>query len=350
MQATEVGNVASIVKPLPGELFRVHDGSAEMRWEAMSGQGYHTPTDRFFVRNHTSTPLIDASTWSLRVHGPGVRCPRSYSYDELLALPARTLDAALECAGNGRRFYGEQQGEPAPGTQWGLGGVGVARWRGVPLRRLLADAGLRPDAVDVLATGLDTPFEEHGHVRRPLPVGKAMADVLVAYEMNGERLPPDHGFPARLVVPGWVGVASIKWLGDLEVSTHEVRTPWNTVFYPDVTTQPVKSAFELPWNARLAVGVPHVLHGRSWSGHGRVAAVEVSVNGGRTWRPAEHHGTHLVGAWLPWHVEWAPRRTGPAVLMARATDETGATQPALTPRNPFGYHFDAVVRHPVEVV
>jgi DMSO/TMAO reductase YedYZ molybdopterin-dependent catalytic subunit len=342
--------LASIVKPLPEELFVLHEGSAEMRWEAMAGQGFHTPADRFFVRNHTFTPLIDAVTWRLRVHGEGVRHPVEFGYDQLRAMPSRTIDAAIECAGNGRRFYDTQQHTPAPGTQWGLGGIGVARWRGVPLRRLLQQAGVRPDAVDVLATGLDAPFEDHGRVRRPLPVDKAMHDVLVAYEMNGEPLPPDHGFPVRLVVPGWVGIASVKWLGDLEVATRELFTPWNTVFYRDVTAYPVKSAFELPWNAELTAGVPHILRGRSWSGGGRIVRVEVSVDGGRTWRRAEHHGRHLVSAWLPWHISWAPRARGRHVLMARATDETGATQPQATPRQPYGYHFDAVVQHPVEVV
>ncbi|WP_327091399.1 sulfite oxidase [Nonomuraea sp. NBC_01738] len=342
--------LATIVKPLPGHLFTPHEASAEMRWEAMAGQGFHTPTDRFFVRNHTSTPFIDASTWRLRLHGAGLRSPGDYDYEQLLAMPARTLDAAIECAGNGRRFYGTQQHSPTPGTQWGLGGIGVARWRGVPLRHLLEHAGLRPDAVDVLPVGLDAPFEHHGHVRRPLPVAKALDDVLLAYEMNGEPLPPDHGFPVRLVVPGWVGIASIKWLGDIEVATHELFTPWNTEFYPHVTTQPVKSAFELAWDTPFLLGRPQVIHGRSWSGHGRIVKVEVSFDGGRTWKTAEHHGPHLVSAWLPWHIDWTPRRLGPQVLMARATDETGATQRATIPRQPFGYHFDAVVQHPIRVI
>ncbi|NUW37806.1 sulfite oxidase [Nonomuraea sp. SMC257] len=321
-----------------------------MRWEAMAGVGYHTPNDRFFVRNHTCTPLIDAATWRLRIHGPGVRCPGEYTYPQLLAMPARTIDTAIECAGNGRSLYDTQQHEPAPGAQWGLGAIGVARWRGVPLSYLLRQAGVRPDAVDVVARGLDAPFEDHGRVRRPLPAAKAMDDVIVAYEMNGEPLPPDHGFPARLVVPGWAGIASIKWLGDLEVATKKIFTPWNTLFYRDITTQPVKSAFELAWDAVLRLGVPHVLHGRSWSGRGRITRVEVSLDGGRTWRQAEHHGRRLVGAWLPWHIQWAPRTPGRYVLMARATDETGATQPLITPRHPFGYHFDAVAQHPIHVV
>ncbi|WP_113699557.1 sulfite oxidase [Nonomuraea lactucae] len=340
----------TIVKPLPDHLFTSRGANAEMRWEAMAGFGYHTPTDRFFVRNHTSTPLIDAFTWRLRLHGPGVRCPVEFDYAQLLAMPSRTLDAAIECAGNGRRFYGTQQHDPAPGTQWGLGAIGVARWRGVRLAYLLKQAGIGPDAVEVVPSGLDAPFEDHGHVRRPLPVDKAMRDVLVAYEMNGRPLPADHGFPARLVVPGWAGIASIKWLGDIEVTTRHVLTPWNTVFYRGLTVLPAKSAFELAWDATLVTGRPYVLHGRSWSGRGRIVRVEVSVDGGLTWRKAEHHGRHLVSAWLPWHVQWTPRRPGPHVLMARATDETGATQPLIAARHPLGYDFDAVVRHPVQVI
>ncbi|MEV4217592.1 sulfite oxidase [Nonomuraea sp. NPDC049725] len=343
-------SLVTMVKPVPASLFVLRDSGAEMRWEGMAGQGYHTPTDRFFVRNHTYTPIIDAATWRLRVHGEGLRQAAGYSYDDLLAMPSRTIDAAIECAGNGRRFYETQQGEPAPGTPWGLGAVGVARWRGVPLRDLLKASGIRREAVDVLAQGLDAPFEHYGRVRRPLPADKAMDDVLVAYEMNGEPLPHDHGFPVRLVVPGWAGIASIKWLGDIEVLTRPIFTPWNTEFYRDVTELPVKSAFELPWDATLPAGLPLVLHGRSWSGHGRVVRVEVSVDGGATWRTAEHHGHHLVRAWLPWHVEWAPSRPGRHVLMARATDETGATQPMEAPWHPQGYGFGAVVRHPVQVV
>lgn len=338
-----------IVKPLPPELFTERASGAEMNWTAMAEQDYHTPTDRFFVRNHTATPFIDPAAWRLRLRGAGLRAALDLSYDQLLAMPARTLDALLECAGNGRRFYGTQQGRPTPGAQWGLGAVGVARWRGVPLRHLLRLAGLRAEAVDVLARGLDAPFAEHGHVRRPLPVAKALDDVLVAYEMNGEPLPPDHGFPARLVVPGWAGIASIKWLGDLEVATEPLHTPWNTTFYRNITTMPVKSAFAVGWEAEFAVGRPHLLHGRSWSGSGRVVRVEISLDGGATWRPAEHR-SGPADAWLPWQVTWRPERPGRQVLLARATDETGATQPAATAHQPAGYRFDAVVRHPVRVI
>ncbi|GII78598.1 sulfite oxidase [Sphaerisporangium rufum] len=360
---------SAILKPLPPEVFVVHGASAETRWAAMRGQGHHTPTDRFFVRNHTATPLIDAAAWRLRLHGDGLPAPRAITYDELRALPATVADIAIECAGNGRAHFSAQRGTDYPGIPWGLGAIGVARWRGVPLRVLLELAGVRPAAVAVMPRGLDASYVEdgvdHGRVRRPLPIGKALDDVLVAYEMNGRPLPPDHGFPARLVVPGWSGVASIKWLGDIEVSCAPLSSPWTTEFYlmtgpghpagPDaaLAEQVVKSAFELPWPARLRAFAPQVLHGRSWSGHGRVIRVEVSVDGGRVWRAAELLRPPAGDAgrsWTRWRLGWTPGAPGPAELMARATDATGARQPLASGPNDLGYHFDAVVRHPVTVV
>jgi DMSO/TMAO reductase YedYZ molybdopterin-dependent catalytic subunit len=230
-----------IVKPLPPELFIVYGSNAEMRWEAMRGQGYHTPTDRFFVRDHTSTPLIDVRTWRLRLFGAGLHGAPTldraveFSYEDLLALPSRSISAFIECTGNGRSFYTTQQGQTVTGSPWKLGAVGVARWRGVPLSTVLERAGLTRHAVDVMPRGLDPDFVDAGQnlgkVRRPLPVAKALDDVLLAYEMNGRPLPPDHGFPVRLVVPSWVGISSIKWVGDIEVSDAPLFSPWNTQYY-----------------------------------------------------------------------------------------------------------------------
>ncbi|MEU6740166.1 sulfite oxidase [Streptosporangium sandarakinum] len=363
---TRGDGLPGIVKPLPPELFVAHDTNAETRWEAMGDVGYHVPAERFFVRNHTSTPIIDAATWRLRLHGSGLRAPRDFGYAELLSLPAVTRDVMIECAGNGRSLFASQQGQEVTGTPWRLGAAGVARWRGVPLSTVLRLAGVTPDAVDVMPRGLDPHYFEggvdFGRVRRPIPVAKALDDVILAYEMNGRPLPPDHGHPVRLVVPSWIGLASIKWVGDIEVSASPLSSPWTTEFYrmfgaaypprggEPLSTQNIRSAFELAWGARLAAGHPHVLRGRSWSGGGRITGVRVSLDGGATWRPAQLHGSHLAPAWVRWHVTWCPRATGPYELMARATDETGAVQPDRTPHNRFGYLFDAVVRHPVTVV
>jgi DMSO/TMAO reductase YedYZ molybdopterin-dependent catalytic subunit len=199
-----------------------------------------------------------------------------------------------------------------------------------------------------------------GRVRRPLPIGKALDDVIVAYEMNGEPLPPDHGFPARLVVPSWIGIASIKWLGRIEVSRTPLFSPWNTQFYrlfgPGfpadgelIGRQRVKSAFELAAGASVPAGRTRLLTGRSWSGNGRIASVEVSTDGGASWRPARLHGPRLARGWQRWSLPWRPSAPGPATLLARARDVTGAVQPNTAAFNTQGYLFDAVARHPVTV-
>jgi DMSO/TMAO reductase YedYZ molybdopterin-dependent catalytic subunit len=360
-----------IVKPLPPEWFTPFGTNAEMRWDAAAPLGYEIPAERFFVRNHTATPAIDPATWRLRIFGSGLRRRRGepevaeFSLADLRRLPSRTQTAFIECAGNGRSFYASQQGTPAAGTQWRLGAVGVARWRGVPLSELLERAGLRRTAVDVMPQGLDANVVsggvDQGRVRRPLPVDKALDDVLVAYEMNGRPLPPDHGFPARLVVPGWIGIASVKWLGQIEVSDQPLFSPWNTTSYrltgpgypadsPPITRQVVKSAFELPWGAQLPRQRPALLSGRSWSGGGTpIRSVDVSTDGGASWHRARLHGRNVPNAWVRWSVPWLPRAAGATELLARATDWRGQGQPASVPFNDNGYLFGAVVRHPVTV-
>lgn len=356
-----------IVKPLPADTFIVHGTNAETRWEALAGTGNLVPIDRFFVRNHTRTPLLSADTWRLQLFGTGLHGaptadnPVELGYQDLLDLPATTITARIECAGNGRSFFTTQQNQTVSGTPWRLGAVGVARWRGVPLATVLDRAGLRPSAVDVLPQGLDPDFVTGGvnlgPVRRPLPVRKALKDVLLAYEVNGQSLPPDHGFPVRLVVPDWIGIASIKWLGRIEVSDTPLTSPWNTQFYrffgPDylpegepLSAQNTKSAFELPWDGALTAGRTHLVHGRSWSGTGGIRKIEVSTDG-RSWRRATPRG-HDHG-WQRWSVPWRPAEPGTYTLRARATDVTGATQPDSTRFNTQGYLFDAVVNHPVTV-
>jgi DMSO/TMAO reductase YedYZ molybdopterin-dependent catalytic subunit len=339
-----------IVKPLPPEWFVNFGSNAEMRWDAARDQGYLIDPKRFFVRNHTRTPTIDAATWRLKVFGNAVRKPLELSYRQLEKLACDSETAFIECAGNGRSFFGTQQGTPASGTQWKLGAIGVAHWRGVRLRDVLERAGLRRTAVDVLAAGLDDEYVNggvnHGHVRRPLPIGKALDDALIALEMNGKELPLDHGFPARLVVPGWVGIANIKWLGSIEVADSALSTPFNTTFYPGLTRQNVKSAFELGWDAQLAAGKRQVLHGRAWSGHAPIRKVDVSTDGGASWRRARLHGPNPRNAWVRWELPWTPT-PGRHELLARATDRSGLTQPDTVEFNPAGYGFWAVVRHPV---
>jgi DMSO/TMAO reductase YedYZ molybdopterin-dependent catalytic subunit len=364
--ATSVQRAAEgspIRKPLPAEWFDRFGTNAEMRLDSLADVGDTVPNERFFVRNHSATPVIDPATWALRVFGDGLTGdPVELSLSELERLPSTSLTAAVECAGNGRSFFAGQQGAPAPGTQWALGGVGVAEWRGVPLSEVLERAGIGRSAVDVLPEGLDANVVsggvDLGKVRRPLPVAKALDDVLLAYEMNGAELPPDHGFPVRLVVPGWVGIASIKWLGRLEVSARPLFSPWNTTSYrmfgpgypvdsPPLTSQPVKSALELARGAVLPVGRPTTLTGRAWSGTAAIRRVEVTVDRGATWVEAELFGANVPAAWARWRLEVELRSPGEHEIWARATDDDGRVQPTSEPFNTYGYLYGAVVRHPV---
>ena len=347
-----------IVKPTPPEFFNDFGSNKEMRWEVMSARGYLVPDELFFVRNHSRTARIDAAAWRLRVEGSGVSQPREFSYDEITGMPSVSVTKFIECAGNGRSFFEAAYGKKAQGGQWHLGAIGVAEWTGVPLRELLDRAGLKPTARDVMPQGLDDL-----RVRRPMPLAKALAgDTLVVYAMNGQTLPPDHGFPVRVLVPGWIGVANIKWVGRIEVSEQPLHSPWNTESYvligpnykpdppalgPILTFQAVKSAFELPWDGTVRAG-HRLLRGRSWSGYGRIAKVGVSLDRGITWQPARLREPNIAQAWVRWDIDW-DARPGSYSLRARATDDKGHTQPAGVPFNEQGYLYWAVVGHPLTV-
>ena len=347
-----------LAKPLPAEHFLdFTDGeygyNAETSWEAMAGEGYLTPNEKFFVRSHAPTPRIHAGAWRLRVEGPGVERPIELGYEDILSLPAKTVTRALECAGNGRAFFAERQGREAPGLPWRLGAIGVAEWKGAPMREVLERAGLRASARDVMAESLDSAM-----LRRPLPVEKAMEDALLVYRMNGEDLPPDHGYPVRVIVPNWAAVASVKWVGRLYVDEKRLYSPWNTEDYVltggdfgeeriPLTSQGIKSAIELPWPARLRRGRQEI-RGRSWSGTGYISRVACSVDGG-PWREARVFGPNLVGAWARWGFCWdAP--PGEHEIRVRAFDDLGNHQPNVVGWNDLGYLYDGVVGHPVRVL
>ncbi|UQT61444.1 sulfite oxidase [Streptomyces durmitorensis] len=357
-----------IVKPLPEDRFTIRGTNAETKFDALAQTGHLTPASHFFVRNHTATPRIDAKTWTLRIWGDGLRGgEREFTLADLKRLPATSRTAFVECAGNGRSFFTTQQGQPASGTAWTLGAIGNARWRGVRLSEVLRRAGVSRHAVDVMPSGLDADYVTDdgtnlGRVRRPLPLSKALDDVILAYEMNGAPLPADHGYPVRVLVPAWVGIASIKWVGDIEVSSKPLFSPWNTQFYrlfgetypPEgsapLTRQTLKSAFELPWNASVDAATTHHLTGRSWSATGAITRVDISTDEGATWHRARLKDTPHRATWTRWTTPWHPRTPGPTTLLARATDTTGRTQPETTVHNTQGYLFDAVVRHAVTVV
>jgi sulfane dehydrogenase subunit SoxC len=347
-----------VVKPTPPKWFYDFDSNKEMRWENMAGRGFLVPNELFYVRNHTRTPRVEVSTWRLKVEGSGVSRPLELSYDDILSLPETSVIRHVECAGNGRSFFETAQGKRAAGTPWKLGAIGVAEWTGVPLREILDRAGLKRTARDVMPEGLD-----ELRVRRPMSITKALEDdTLLVYAMNGQTLPPDHGFPVRVLAPGWVGAAHIKWVGRLEVSEQPLFTTWNTDDYvligPDyrhappakgrvLTTSSSNSAFELPWDGELPSG-RRTIRGRSWSAFGKITRVEYSVDRGITWQTATLREPNISRAWVRWDFEW-DAKPGSYSLRARATDEQGNRQPSAVPFNEQGYLFNAVIGHPLTI-
>jgi DMSO/TMAO reductase YedYZ molybdopterin-dependent catalytic subunit len=302
-------------------------------------RGWVTPNRLFFVRNHFPLPEIELSTWRLRVEGC-VQQPLELSFDDLAALPTRSVFATVECAGNGRSFL-EQR---AAGVQWGAGAIGHAEWTGVPLRDLLEEAGLRPQAVEVLCEGCDrgseTDHPQPMNFARSLPLKKALdPDTLLATHMNGEPLEPAHGFPLRLFVPGWYGVASVKWLQRIEVldrafagyyQTHKYTVERNTSRGLErviVGPMAVKSEIIRPQEGGiLGVGVNRVF-GVAWAGEEQVSGVDVSTDGGRSWSEAVLLGPHAPYSWTMWEYLWETGQAGRYSLLARARSADGRVQP-----------------------
>jgi DMSO/TMAO reductase YedYZ molybdopterin-dependent catalytic subunit len=294
-----------------------------------------------------------------------VETPLSLSLDALRARVAHEVVSTMECAGNGRALL-----EPHVVSQpWLLEAIGTARWRGVRVRDLLDEAGVRDDAVEVLFTGLDRGLEggEEQDYARSLRLDDALReDVLLAYEVNDVALPPQHGFPLRLLVPGWYGMTSVKWLGRISVlgepfDGYQQRRSYRLRVEEDDEGTPVERiqvrALMIPpgipefaTRERVVRAGGCVVEGRAWSGEAEVEGVEVSDDGGATWSEAEL-GPASLGrwAWRAWRFEW-DARPGERELCCRARDEAGNVQPLEAPWNLGGYANNAVQRVPVTVV
>jgi DMSO/TMAO reductase YedYZ molybdopterin-dependent catalytic subunit len=307
-----------------------------------------TPADLFYIRSNNPVPLLTADTWRL-AGGGAVAHPFTLALVDLLALPSRTFTATLECAGNDRTGF-----TPLPsGEPWGAGAISTGVWRGAALAPLLARAGLHDAVVEILFAGLDTPSGEAAPFVRSLPRAAALdPDVLLAYELNGEPLAPAHGAPVRLLVPGWYGVASVKWLGRIEALTEPFTGYYQAARYimdiPGAATQPplqtmaVKSLITHPAAGAALPPGPVEIRGVAWSGDGAITEVTVSTDGGATWQPAAVDAPSSPYAWQPWTFAWPPPGPGAYTLCARATDAAGHTQPAVAPWNRLGYVNNAI--------
>ena len=316
-----------------------------------------TPNERMFVRNNLLTPAIDINAHRLTIKGL-VGEERSWSvFDLAKAFRSVSRQAMLECAGSGRSAYRPS----ASGTPWlETGGMGCPVWGGVRLADVLRAAGVKPNAAHVAGQGGDPGMvPSAAPVIRSIPLAKAMEEnTLIAWAMNGEPLPWVHGYPLRLMVPGWVGSASTKWLHTLtvldapfkgtymdssyRVPRHPVE-PGQKMPADSVSTEawPVKSIITSPApNARFKGGEALLVRGRAWVGEGAVEKVEISSDEGRSWQSAQLARAGDKYAWRGFTYELKPRQSGYLTILARAWDDRGNAQPAVPAWNPLGYFWN----------
>lgn len=314
-----------------------------------------TPYELFFVRNNYDGPEMDPGLYTLRVDGE-VDNPLTLRLDDLRRMDQVTETITLECAGNGRSFHTPK----AAGIQWEHGAVGTATWKGVRLADVLRLARPRPTARHVVPDGNDAPpTPQAPDFIRSHPLWKARdAHTLLALEMNGRPVPHLHGGPVRLLVPGWIGSASLKWLTRLTLAETEWNGPFMQRSYRSPRVDDPKQTYSLQSlecksvivtpgdRAQLAAGT-HPLAGYAWAGEGTVIAVDVSIDGGQSWTPAALKGEEHRYAWRRWEYSWdaAP---GQYTIMARASDSLGRYQPASRPPDPQGYRWNVI--HAVRVV
>ena len=323
-----------------------------------------TPAGLHYLLTHYDMPLVDADVFRLVLDGR-VRRTLSLTLDELRSLPQVTTAVTMECAGNGRATL-----EPHVISQpWLLEAVGTGEWTGTPLWALLERAGLEDDVVELVFEGLDAGVEggRRQAYARSLTVEQATApEVLLAHQLNGAPLPQQHGFPLRLVVPGWYGMTNVKWLGRITAVTEpfagyqqahsyrmrqhedEVGTPITRIEPRALMVPP--GVPEFITRERTVEGSPVELRGRAWSGWAEIETVEVSDDGGASWRPARLDDPAGAHAWRGWSYTWQPPRPGAYELCCRAADVAGNRQPDRPRWNVGGYCNNAVQRISVTVV
>jgi sulfite oxidase len=327
-------------------------------------QSWITPANLFFVRTHLPTPLrADLHEWRLKVSGE-VEKSLSLSMADLQRMAQKTVVTVLECAGNGRSFYRPR----VPGIQWERGAVGNAQFTGPMLSEILSRARVKSAGKHVAFNGLDAPPGKVPDFIRSIPVEKAMhADTLVALKMNGAPLRVEHGYPARVVPPGWVGAAAVKWLEEITVLPQEFvgnfmkpgyRLPNHPLepggdLNPDdsspITALPVKSIIVRPSDgSQASIGVVKI-SGAAWAGEEEIARVEISTDAGDTWHGAILGNDRAHYAWRLWDYNWTPPSAGSFTILSRATDSAGRVQPARPAWNPSGYLWNVMDRVQVHV-
>ncbi|MCC6294838.1 MAG: sulfite oxidase [Bryobacterales bacterium] len=322
-----------------------------------------TPVERFFVRQHLPRPRVDEGQWRLAVRGMVSR-PSALTLDELSKLAQHKLPATLECAGNGRGYFHPR----VPGLQWTKGAVSTAEWAGPRLADILERAGLDAKATYASFDGADVGAGQTPDFVRSIPMRKCLhPDTILALTMNGKPIPPIHGFPARLIVPGWDGASWVKWVTSITAVPEADKGFFFATAYkypkrpvapggaakPEemetIEAMPVKSVFTRPGAGTPASPAKFrlertTLSGLAWSGENRIVRVEVSADGGSRWLDATLGKEDYRYAWRLWHHEWTPPGAGYYTLCVRATDSAGRTQPIEAAWNPSGYLWNSIER------
>ena len=330
-----------------------------------------TPNNAFFVRYHISNiPEVSAASWRLRVGGDSVQTPLELSLNDLKMYETVELTAVCLCSGNRRGLF-----EPhVPGVEWGPGAMGNARWKGVRLRDVLGRAGLKKEAVEIVFNGADSaPIEKTPDFVKSIPVWKAMdPDTLIAFEMNGEPLPHWNGFPARIVVPGWTGTYWMKHVIEINANSKPFDGFWMKTAYripkgkfalvdrflsqeadanTPITEMVVNSLITtVTAGQQIKAARPVQIAGIAWDGGAGIHGVEVSVDGGETWRRAELGPDLGRYSFRQWSLRFTPVQKGRAIVMARAANRVGSSQTFDLIHNPAGYHHNVVQRIPIQIV
>ena len=318
-----------------------------------------TPNDQFYVRNHFDVPTIDAASWRLQING-AVNTSQQYSLQELQKLPTHTMPVLLECAGNGRASLNP----PINGTTWNLGAVAQAEFTGTPLAKVLELANPQSEAVELRFTGSDQGKVRTGETSayaRSLPIEMTSdPDVLLAWEMNGEPLPANHGYPLRLVVPDWYGMASVKWLQEISLIT----IPFEGFFQSDdyvyseaqgipegapVKNMRVRSLITSHRNGNILKAGNQEINGIAWSGASAIAEVSISLDGGENWKKTDLLPSTGKYAWTPWQIALVFNKPGTYEIITRASDSNGNIQPLDQIWNRGGYGNNMVQTVEIEV-
>ena len=358
--ASQVARGADDAVAIPGKrpMILHNDRPEDLETPVRYFDSWITPVEVFFVRQHLPRPQkIDPAAYRLNVNGM-VSKPLQLTLEDLQKLPQYTVPATIECTGNGRGFYTPK----VPGIQWMRGAIGNAEWRGPRVSDVLKMAGANSSAAFIEVDGADSGLASTPDFVRSLPMTKAMHPAtILALSMNGQT-PDIHGFPVRLIVPGWDGTSSVKWVVRISATAQAGTgffmnpgyrypkyalppgTPAKPAELEVIEGMPVKSSITAPEDQEKVALGRITISGFAWAGENAIERVEVSTDGGSRWRDAQLSPQKLPFAWRLFSLEWRPADPGYYTIMSRATDTAGRVQPIVSPWNPSGYLWNAIDR------